>query len=406
MEGCSHKSHSLLPHLAEAHDLTLAEYAALHPKAATISEAALLAFEASVQNARRKSAVMATAMTVNLMGIEVPVDAAVAAEDCLELPAGHRWPTRGKAKAWNKRALIALARGRNAFVWGMPGTGKDHCPHVFSAKTRRPTLMVTFKPGVDLAPWFYTRSIGAEGTGWEYGHLWKGIVEGVLGRDGKRRAPLVVLSDVDRADSAQVEWFRILCDSMKGRILDPHGKMVDLFVDEFGNKVQFYSTANSCGTGDARGRMASSNPMDASIMDRLGRKIEAAYMHWDDESAILMSKYPELTERAPWIFSSSEKPQGQLGDATESLRKAIDAEEIYAEFTMRGLADVLDECTDILHFRGANAAVPSDLLKKGFKAWLDGLDADQHFIAKRLVDPHMKGGAFGTVDDDDDETVL
>jgi MoxR-like ATPase len=197
------------------------------------------------------------------------------------------------------------------------------------------------------------------------------------------------MSDVDRADSAQAEWFRILTDSIEGRILDPHGKMVPIFPG-----TQFVCTANSCGSGDARGRMASANPMDASIMDRLGRKIESTYLDWEDEERVLRAKFPRVAELAAEVFPS-------LGSATQSLRKAIEAEEIYAEFTHRGLCEVLGECDDILHYLDGRK-IPENLLKRGFRAWFDGLDADSHLTAKRLVDPFLKGGAFGSADKDDE----
>jgi len=390
--GCSFKSHSILSHLMESHSMTPDSYLAAHPGAATLSEKALEAYERTLQAVKRSVAPEPANLTQNIMGIEMPVDPWVEAEKCLPLPDGYMFPTKSKAAAVMKRVVMALARGRNLFIWGMPGTGKDAGIHAYSALVRRPCVMVTFRPGTDLAPWFYTRSIDKDGTGWEYGHLWGALVNGVLGRDGKRRAPIVLLSDADRADSSQAEWFRILTDSISGRILDPHGQMVPLFIDEWGNKPQFVCTANSCGTGDARGRMTSSNPMDGSILDRLGRKVEAAYLHWDDESAILRGKYPVIAEKAPDVID-------QLGKATASLRSAIEKEEIYAELTHRGLCEILSECEDILHFSNA---VPGNLLKRGFRAWLDGLDADTFLAAKRLVDPHVKGGAMGGAHDDDD----
>lgn len=377
VDGCGFRSHSLLEHLHSAHDLSPIDYIAKHPGAETLSATALRAFEN--RGSKRVAAPVATDLTVNLMGIDVPVDAAVESNVCKDLPEGYMFPTKGKAAAVFKRTVMALARGRNVFLWGMPGTGKDALCHAFSSYTRRPVAELTFKPGVDISPWFYARSIDADGTGWEYGHLWNVLVNGVEGRDGKFRAALVVLSDVDRADTAQAEWFRILCDSMGGRLLDPHGKMVPLFPG-----TQFVCTANSCGSGDARGRMASANPIDASVLDRLGRKIEAAYMDWEDESKILRGKFPGLSESAPDIFN-------QLGNATQTLRSAIDKEELYAEFTHRGLVEVLSECQDIVHF---DPKVPANLLKQGFRAWLDGLDADSRLVAKRLVDPHLKGGAL------------
>ena len=391
-EGCEYKSHSLIAHLMEEHGQTAAEYTAQFPGAATVSAEALAEYEGRQSGVTRRAAPQPTDLKQDLMGMMMPVDCHVKEEDCLPLPPGYMFPTKGKAHKIMRRIIMALARGRNVFVWGMPGTGKDAAVHAFSALVRRPTVMVTFRPGTDLAPWFYTRSIGEEGTGWEFGHLWRALTEGVLGRDGKRRAPIVLLSDVDRADSAQAEWFRILTDSMQGRILDPHGKMVPLFVDEWGRKPQFVCTANSCGTGDARGRMASANPMDASILDRLGRKIEAAYLHWDDESTILRAKFPQVAERAPSVFD-------QLGEATEKLRDSIEKEELYAELTHRGLCEILSECEDILHFA---PSLPSNLLKRGFRAWLDGLDTDSFLVAKRLIDPALRGGTMGGVDDNEE----
>lgn len=388
VSGCDFRSHSLLDHLTEAHGLTPRAYIKAHPGASTISEEALEALQARRQGVTRRVAPAAVDLTVKVMGMTLPVDAHVSAGACLPLPAGYRFPTKGKAKRVFHRAALALARGRNCFIWGFPGTGKDALVHAFSFYTRRPVVMVTFRPGTDLAPWFYTRSIDSNGTGWEFGHLWHALTKGIEGRDGQRRAPLVLLSDVDRADAAQAEWFRILTDSISGRILGPNGEMVPLI-----EGVQFVCTANSCGTGDARGRMASANPMDASIMDRLGRKVEAVYMDWSDEGEILRSKFPEVAEVAPEVFD-------QLGNATKAVRKAIENDDIYAEFTHRGLCEVLAEASDLLYVaRGSK--VPKNLLKKAFAAWLDGLDRDSRLEAKRLIDSHITGGAV--MDDEDEE---
>lgn len=384
---CGFKSHSLLSHVRDEHGLSAADYSAAH--GATMAPSLLAKVGEGV---RRKAAPASTDLSSTMLGISVPVDAAVPADRCLPLPSGYRFPTRGKAKKVFHRALMALARGRNAFIWGMPGTGKDALVHAFSALTRKPVAMVTFRPGTDLAPWFYTRSIDESGTGWEFGHLWDAIVNGVEARDGERRPALVLLSDVDRADSAQAEWFRILTDSISGRILGPDGKMVPIFPG-----TQFVCTANSCGTGDVRGRMASANPMDASILDRLGRKIKAEYMDWQDESLILRDKFSLVAEKAPWVFEGpvgldGTATDGELGLATMALRKAIEEGEIYAEFTHRGLCEVLSEAEDLLHFTGRDA--PKNLLKQAFCAWLDGMDDDSRLVAKRLIDPHIGGGAF------------
>ena len=401
---CGYKSHSLVSHLQMAHDMSVGEYLIAHPGAATLSQKALDALNSRVS---RSPASPANDLSVKFLGVTLEVDAGVAAEDCKPLPWGYMEPSKGKAKASCQRVVMAVMR-RDAndtpknhvvFFHGMPGTGKDALIHALSYYSRRPVFEVTFRPGTDLAPMFYTRSIDQSGTGWEYGDLWRVLIEGVKGRDGVARPAIVLLSDVDRADSAQAEWFRILTDSMGGRIMSPHGKMVPLFAG-----TQFVCTANSVGSGDERGRMVSANPMDASLLDRLGRKVQAHYLHWDDEARILRGKFPTLAQKCPEMFEGvgvdGTANGGQLGEATDALRAAIENEELYAEFTHRGLCEVLSECDDIVHFRGGS--VPSSLLKKGFRAWLDGLGVDDRLTAKRLIDPFIKGGS-GAADDDDDE---
>lgn len=318
-------------------------------------------------------------LVVDVGGFKAPVDPGVSGMDCLPMPGGYRFPTKGGAKSASERVLMALLKGRHCFIHGMPGTGKDAIVHAFSALTRKPCLMVTFRPGTDLAPWFYMRSYADGSSGWKYGALWQALTQGIVGTDGKARAPMVLLSDVDRADSAQAEWFRILTDSISGRILGPDGKMHPIFPG-----TQFVCTANSCGTGDSRGRMTSANPIDASIMDRLGRAVEFTYLSWDDEVQVLREKFPVLVEKAPDVLV-------QLQGCCEVLRKAISNDELYGEFTHRGICEVLTECQDRVELLGK---VEKGLLSRGFKAWLDRLDADNRLAAKRLLDPYMKGGAL------------
>jgi hypothetical protein len=317
-------------------------------------------------------------LKVAVGGIGLKVDAGAEPADCLPIPGAYRFPTKGPASKSNMRVLMALAKGRNCFIHGPPGTGKDAIVHAFSAWTRKPCLMVTFRPGTDLAPWFYMRTYENGQSGWRYGALWYALTQGLTGRDGVARPPMILLSDVDRADSAQAEWFRILTDSISGRILGPDGKMHQLFPG-----TQFVCTANSCGTGDSRGRMISANPIDASIMDRLGRAVEFTYLAWEDESVVLREKFPVLAEKTPEIFE-------QLRGACDAIRSAINQEDIYGEFTHRGICEVLLEAQDRFEFTGDK----TKLLNHGFKAWLDRLDADNRLAATRLIDPFLKGGGI------------
>jgi len=380
-EECSHSGNFLGPHIKEEHDLSLNEYLEKFPGAPTTSSALMKRMKKSPP-ARRRSAPASDSLTRTLMGIKTPVDPTVPASACLPFPDGYKWPTKGKAKKPILRALRGLLAGRNVFLWGMPGTGKDAVVHAVSALLRKPAVMVSFKPGTDISPMFFTRSINSEGTSWEYGVLWRALTEGIPARDGKNRPALVLLSDVDRADQAQAEWFRLLTDSISGRILGPDGSSHALFPG-----TQFFCTANSCGTGDSRGRMTSANPIDGSLMDRLGRKIKAEYLHWDDESQVLRGKYPKVDQALPDLIN-------QLGNATLALRRAIEAEEVYAEFTHRSLCDILDEAADIIEFTSSRSLKSGKVLSEAFLAWAEGLDELNFLSAKRLIDPHISGGSL------------
>lgn len=403
---CDFKGHSLLDHVQKVHGLTPAQYSADH--GATLSPLVLERVNAGV---RRSPAPAPQDLTVDIGGwFQMPVDTGITPEQTCTRPSGFLWATKGSSLKVHKRLTQSLARGRNVFLWGMPGTGKDAAIQAYFNDVRKPVIVISFKPGTDISPYFYTRAILADGsTAWEYGHVWDAIVNGVEGRDGVRRAPVILLSDADRADQAQLEWFRLLTDSIEGRILSPEGKTVPLIPG-----VQFVCTANSCGSGDARGRMASAGVMDASIVNRLGMKIEAAYLHWEDEARVLRGKFPDLAASAPWLFegpvgsdSSDTKTfgkatPGEIGKATAALRDAIDSEDIYCEFTHRDLVNILERAEDILYFKRGNK-VPKNLLAAAFSVWLEGLQNDERLAAKRLVDPHVGAGSFSEDSTDDQD---
>ena len=117
-----------------------------------------------------------------------------------------------------------------------------------------------------------------------------------------------------------------------------------------------------------------------------------------------MNKFPLLAEVAPHLFEGEvnhegKKGMGELGSACKSIRKAIENEEIYGEFTHRGICEVLSECNDIM-VASRRTSPPKNLLSQGFKAWLEGLEPEDALSAKRLIDPHIGGG--GLVEEDEE----
>jgi len=383
---CGFQSHSILDHIQEAHGMSVDGYLGKHPGAATVSNALIQGVKDKRKGRRRTAAPALTHLSHDMMGITVPVNTNIAESQCLPMPEGYQWPTAGKAAERTRRVLLALRRGRPVFYWGPSGTGKDAAISAFCADARVPSLIYTFTSGTDVKRWFYSRELGTEGTSWSYGRLWHAIVNGIEAADGSRHPALICFSDVDRGTPEQLEEFRLMLDTTSKRLVGPTGEVHTLFPG-----TRFAFTANSCGTGDVDGRM-SSRAMDASLLDRMGRFVEAAYLDWKDEGAILRAKFADLAGKAPLIFD-------ELGAATVAIRAAISGEstvDIEADLTHRGLCEILAECDDVLWMAGGT--VPKGLLKKGFKAWLDRLDPDNRLIAKSLIDAHVTGGVFADED--------
>jgi MoxR-like ATPase len=377
---CGFMAHFLGNHIAETHGLSLREYVAQFPNAAIASPGAVDAFAASLKGVRRKAAPAARDLTVTLAGLPVPVWAGVKGEDCLPLPPAYRWASKGKLRKDITEAVISVMKGRHTYVWGMPGTGKDAFIHGLSQQARRPAILLSIVPGRDIGPWFYTRAVGPQGTSWEFGAGWRAVTEGYTAKDGTKYPYIVLVTDLDRADEAQVEWLRLLMDGISGRIIGPDGKTVPVFPG-----TTFVATANTAGGGDERGRMVSARPLDASILDRFDRKYHFHYMEWEDEVEIVREKFPLLCERVPEVF-------GQMGNATAAIRDAVEKETLYAEFSHRGVCSVLGHAEDVIAVTGKAGA---GLLKRAFRAWLDGLpDEATRLEARRLIDPHLKGGSF------------
>jgi MoxR-like ATPase len=323
-------------------------------------------------------------LTTKLMGIEFPVNAVVPEGECLPAPRGYRLPTKGGARAAHRRVLLAVRNTRKVFVHGDPGTGKDAVFHFLSETLGLPAKIRTFSPDVDVHRWFYTREIGGDGTRWDLTRLFRAITEGHTGTDGVTRPYLVLFSDIDRATPEQLEVFRLMLDTTSMRIMGPAGDTHRIWPG-----THFVFTANSCGTGDATGRM-SSQAMDASMLDRMGRFVKFTYLHWADEAEILRGKFPALVEAVPSIFD-------ELGMAATAVRKAISARTLYAELTHRGLCEILQEAEDELE-AGSKSTT---LLRKGMSAWLDRLD-DQRLEARRLMDSAIKGGLIATLEEDEE----
>lgn len=379
---CGHKAHWLGDHLSEVHGENLDHYMMAHPASPTCSAALAAEWDRSKKNVTRKPA--PEELSLEFSGVSFPVFSGVPESACLPLPASYKVPKTGPLGQDVESVAIAVRKARSIWVWGPPGTGKDAFFSALCALTRRPSLLFQVVQGADIQAWRFVRSFDANGTKWEEGLLLRALRDGYTTKDGQKIPYLIVLSDFDRANRQQAEELRQILDSIQGRISGPDGTVYPVMPGTI-----IVATANSSGAGDTTGRCISANPIDASILDRFERKIRFHQMAWADEEEIVKAKFPALIQKAPGALDC-------IGKAITALREAVAKEEIYAEISHRTVCNWAGAAQDIIEITGK---VPANLLKKAARVFLDGLpDDDTRENAKRVMDPHIKGGIVGEGD--------
>lgn len=378
---CGHIENDWLGnHLVEVHQMSLDQYEAQFPGEDVASKRLMARRDQALGNVRREHPPAPDTLVVTFAGLDFPVNVDVPADACLPEPPEYQVPKYGDLGKDIANALVGLLRRRSLYIWGLPGSGKDALFHAWSARTRTPAIIKQVIPGSDIEAWFFSRGFNEAGTEWEEGDVLRALRDGYLTETGQRVPYMLLCSDLDRADRSQAEYLRLITDSIQGRISGPTGAVYRVLPGTY-----IVATANTAGSGDSRGRCISANPLDASILDRFDRKFEFHWMDWKDEGPIVQAKFPVLVERAPWVFPA-------MGRATKALREAIRNDDLYAEFSHRGLCSILEHAEDLLICSGQRK-VPGALLKRAARAWLDGLpDEDTRKEARNLMDPHIRGG--------------
>ena len=372
---CEFSGHYLANHLLEVHGTPVDDY-----DGETVSPALEAAFEASVKG-RKRTAIGAELSTV-FAGVTFPVNTDVPASACRPLPEGYVVPRHGKLADDIRRVAVRLAAGRSKpiWVWGPPGTGKDAVFDAISARTRRPTVVFNISPSADVSAWIATRAFSKEGTSWEEGLLLRALRDGYTAPNGRRVPYIVVLSDLDRATRSQMEPLRAIIDSLGGRIMGPDGRSHSVLP---GTTV--VATANTSGGGDNTGRY-SATPVDTSVLDRFTFKVTFHGMDARDEEPILRGKYPTLAARFPELLPAVMR-------ATVAIRDAVEKEDLFIDFGHRSVCNWMDATA------AEAACAPgvkdfSKVLRAGLLDILAGCpNDDTRESLKRLIDPHLKGGA-------------
>jgi hypothetical protein len=223
--------------------------------------------------------------------------------------------------SWVEQAVEGAVEDRlPTYVWGQAGTGKDYAGEALAFLLNRPLVALSVKPGVDPNDW-----VGGVVLENDNGVTVSRAKNGFLAEavDPKNKvAPVVVLSDFDRASPAQVEVFRQAFETDPARRYLTHpttGAMFPIHPDTI-----WWLTGNTSADGEGanQGGMIAS-PLDTSIRNRL-IATQAEAMSVNEEAAMIAAAFPTL---GMW--------SGELAQVCKNLRSAIAESGLPMEFSIR-----------------------------------------------------------------------
>lgn len=408
---CGHSDDLFLgPHLESAHGLTPSEYREQHPDAPLAASEILEAIRKDSPGTPEHPPPPSDLRTT-FAGVECPVNADVPASACLTEPDHYRVPCFGELAKDVSAVTLYLKRKRSTYIYGPQGTGKDGFVQAFSARMRVPGEKFQIIPGKDIQAWLWTKEVSPErGTYYQEGRLLKLARDGYLTRNGTRVPALILITDIDRATKSQAETFRLLLDTIEGRVPRWDGGSWPVFPGTL-----FVATANTTGQGDETGRYVSSNILDSTILARFQRFRKFTLMDWRDEEPILRAKFPFFAEKMNAVLQGTRERgtgplESGLGIATSTLRKHIAAGDLEGDFSHRELCNWVEAAQDILE-EHPRRKPPQHLMREAGRAVFDKFpDEETRLRARRLIHGFIQGGMLDPGDrdgvEDEDLTVF
>lgn len=376
------QAHTLHDHLLHGHQMTLRQYLAKHPDAATVSARLASKVSTNVDPSRPRKAVRG-APALSLAGVQFPVDLRVPLEACLPPPENYVLPDTGSSKASVHHILTSLRKGRTTWIHGPTGSGKDAIVHFVSAACRIPGLYVEFRPESDPSAKIACRSFRNGSTVWEEGEVLRAICDGYEVRDASGnvvdRVPyLILLSDLDRATPEHLELFRPILDSIVGRVPLPNGQIRHVL-----RGTQFVATANTVGTGEKTIDYVTAQAQDISMLNRFECFYQLDYPEWNITAEALRRQFPSILAASPDLLD-------RIGEFVKALRKE-GGRVLKTPFSHRDAVACLNHISDLVEVAGWTAT-PGDkkLVFAGLRSWFNRLPPDAVSIALGIANTNMK----------------
>lgn len=353
-------------------EMTVDDYLHKYPGAPTISSALASKLEARTDPALPRPGLLRKSdITVPIAGIRHRVRLGTPRDASLPLPAFYVPPVLKQAGKAMYHLSVALTDERAIYIHGPTGSGKDAAVHYFSAVTQRPTMLIQIIPKVDLRPWISVPSLRDRVMTYEDGPLVKALRDGY----GPDKVPyLILFTDIDRAEADQLEYLRMMLDSISGRIMTCDGKTHLVLPD-----TQFVATANTVGMGDGAAQYVSAKPQDVSILGRFPVKIQWFDPEIEDVMPTIQDAYPDLSQGQ--FFQNLRRIMQSLRSAGVQTTQAI--------FSMRDAFAVCNHARRLIRVGQWNLLDSTTIILGALRVWLGGLADDQRIVIRSVLQTHF-----------------
>lgn len=233
-------------------------------------------------------------------------------------------------------ALSQIARKRNVYFWGAPGTGKTEWTEQLAAKLGRPYALISCDDSTD-GPTLTGMTVPREGGGtvWRDGQLTRAI-----------RTPGCVIC-IDEPSVARPGALFVLQHTLAHRTL---------FIAETGARVPvapgviFIATDNTNGTGGGGRRgFTGTNRLNAAFLDRFGVRLKFEYLPAAIERRVMMARTGCSRDLADLLIKCANTTRASAADqqltAGISLRRLLS----WAELLTDGIDPEEAFMTAVLH---------------------------------------------------------
>lgn len=214
------------------------------------------------------------------------------------------------------KVLTALAKGKNIWAHGLPGTGKTEFFMQVAARLNWPVVQVNLDENIERADYVGSTTLHNDG-----GATASQFTEGAL-LQAMRIGALFVNDEMDYGRSGVMYVLQRVLQSGKFLLTEDGGRLVGAHP-----MFRICATANTRGQGDELGCFPGARVQSNALLDRFGAWVEFNYLDPEQEQAMLEAKVPGLDKDFAKMMVSF------AGEVREAFKKG----EILKCMTPRGL---------------------------------------------------------------------